>query len=326
MTKHVLVTGGAGYIGSHACKALAQAGYVPVTYDSLVYGHREAVRWGPFVEADLGDKTRLLETLRRYDVQAVMHFAAFAYVGESMTKPQIYFHNNVGNTLTLLDAMLEADVRRIVFSSTCATYGIPEKVPMDESTPQRPINPYGETKLMMERALFWYGQAYGINSVSLRYFNAAGADPDGETGEAHDPETHLIPLVLDAAIGRRPQVDVYGTDYPTRDGTAVRDYIHVTDLAEAHVKAIEYLEKGGATTAINLGTGDGHTVKEVIDAAEKVTGRKVPRREVDRRAGDPPALVADAKRANEVLGWRPRMSDLETIVGTAWKWHRQRNA
>jgi UDP-glucose-4-epimerase GalE len=326
MAKHVLVTGGAGYIGSHACKALAKAGYTPVSYDNLVYGHRESVRWGPFVEADLGDKKRLLEALRRYEVRAVMHFAAFAYVGESMTKPQLYFHNNVGNTLTLLDAMLEADVKRIVFSSTCATYGIPETVPMDESTPQRPINPYGETKLMMERALFWYGQAYGINSVSLRYFNAAGADPDGETGEAHDPETHLIPLVLDAAIGRRQYVEVYGTDYPTRDGTAIRDYIHVTDLAEAHVKAIEYLEQGGATTAINLGTGEGHTVKEVIEAAEKVTGRPVPRREVDRRAGDPPALVADARRAKEVLGWQARMSDLPTIVRTAWDWHRQRNA
>jgi UDP-glucose-4-epimerase GalE len=325
-TTHVLVTGGAGYIGSHAAKALGQAGYTPVTYDSLVYGHREAVRWGPFVEGDLADKPRLLEAMRRYEVRAVMHFAAFAYVGESMTKPQLYFHNNVGNTLTLLDAMLEADVRRIVFSSTCATYGTPERVPMDEATPQRPINPYGETKLMMERALYWYGEAYGIRSVSLRYFNAAGADPDGETGEAHDPETHLIPLILDAALGRRPEVQVYGTDYETRDGTAIRDYIHVTDLAEAHVKAIQYLEGGGETTAINLGTGSGHTVKEVIDAVERVTGRKVPRGEVGRRAGDPPSLVADARRAGAVLGWRPRMSDLDSIVRTAWNWHRRRNA
>jgi UDP-glucose-4-epimerase GalE len=326
MAMHVLVTGGAGYIGSHAAKALAKAGYVPVTYDNLVYGHREAVRWGPFVEADLADKPRLLETMRRYEIGAVMHFAAFAYVGESMTKPQLYFHNNVGNTLTLLDAMLEAEVRRIVFSSTCATYGIPEKVPMDEATPQRPINPYGETKLMMERALYWYGAAYGIRSVALRYFNAAGADPDGETGEAHDPETHLIPLILDAALGRRPDVQVFGTDYETRDGTAIRDYIHVTDLADAHVKAVQYLERGGETTAINLGTGEGHTVKEVIDAVERVTGRKVPRREVERRAGDPPSLVADAARAGAVLSWRPRMSDLASIVGTAWNWHRRRNA
>lgn len=326
MATHVLVTGGAGYIGSHAAKALAKAGYTPVTYDNLVYGHREAVRWGPFVEGDLADKKRLLEAMRRYEARAVMHFAAFAYVGESMTKPQLYFHNNVGNTLTLLDAMLEADIPRIVFSSTCATYGTPEKVPMDETTPQRPINPYGETKLMMERALHWYGKAYGIGSVSLRYFNAAGADPDGETGEAHDPETHLIPLVLDAALGRRPDVQVYGTDYETRDGTAIRDYIHVTDLADAHVKAIQYLERGGETTAINLGTGAGHTVREVIEAVERVTGRNVPRREVGRRAGDPPSLVADARRAGSVLGWRPQMSDLDSIVRTAWNWHRQRNA
>lgn len=325
MATHVLVTGGAGYIGSHAAKALAQAGYVPVTYDNLVYGHREAVRWGPFVEGDLASKPLLIETMRRYEVAAVMHFAAYAYVGESMTNPRLYFHNNVGNTLNLLDAMLETGVRRIVFSSTCATYGVPDKVPMDESTPQRPINPYGETKLMMERALYWYGQAYGIASVSLRYFNAAGADPDGETGEAHDPETHLIPLVLDAALGRRPEVQVFGTDYETRDGTAIRDYIHVTDLADVHVKAIQYLERGGATTQLNLGTGEGHTVSEVIAAVERVTGRKVPRREVGRRAGDPPSLVADARRAGEVLGWRPRMSDLETIVRTAWEWHKGRN-
>jgi UDP-glucose-4-epimerase GalE len=321
MPKHVLVTGGAGYIGSHACKALAGAGYVPVAYDSLVYGHREAVKWGPFVEGDLADKPRLLETLRRYEARAVMHFAAFAYVGESMTKPQIYFHNNVGNTLTLLDAMLEADVKKIVFSSTCATYGTPDKVPMDETTPQRPINPYGETKLMMERALHWYGEAYGIRSVSLRYFNACGADPDGETGEEHDPETHLIPLVLAAAAGKLEHVQVFGTDYPTPDGTAIRDYIHVTDLADAHVKAIGYLERGGETTALNLGTGEGQTVRDVILAAERVTGRKVPRREVGRRAGDPPALVADARRANEALGWKPVMSDLDSILRTAWNWH-----
>jgi UDP-glucose-4-epimerase GalE len=326
MSKTILVTGGAGYIGSQACKALAKAGYEPITYDNLSRGHREAVRWGPFVEGDLADRTKIAETIRRHGVGAVMHFAAFAYVGESMTKPQLYFHNNVGNTLTLLDAMLEAEVRRIVFSSTCATYGIPEKVPMDEATPQRPINPYGETKLMMERALYWYGAAYGIRSVALRYFNAAGADPDGETGEAHDPETHLIPLILDAALGRRPDVQVFGTDYETRDGTAIRDYIHVTDLADAHVKAVQYLERGGETTAINLGTGEGHTVKEVIDAVERVTGRKVPRREVERRAGDPPSLVADAARAGAVLSWRPRMSDLDSIVGTAWNWHRRRNA
>jgi UDP-glucose-4-epimerase GalE len=325
MTSTVLVTGGAGYIGSHACKALARAGHVPVTYDNLVYGHREAVRWGPFVEGDLADRAKVAETIRRHGVGAVMHFAAFAYVGESMQKPQLYFHNNVGNTLSLLDAMLDTGVRHIVFSSTCATYGTPDRVPMGEDTPQRPVNPYGETKLMMERALHWYGQAYGIGHVALRYFNAAGADPDGETGEAHDPETHLIPLILDAAAGRRPQIDIYGTDYPTPDGTAVRDYIHVQDLADAHVRALGYLLKGGASVALNLGTGEGRTVREVIDAAERVTGRKVPRREVARRPGDPPALVADPARAHEALGWRPAMSDLDSILRTAWSWHQKQH-
>src|SRR5689334_17029486 len=218
LSRTVLVAGGAGYIGSHACKALAHAGYTPVNLDRLGYGHREAVRWGPFVEGDLADKPRLIAAMREHGAEAVMHFAAFTYVGESVQKPQLYFRNNVVNTLTLLDAMLEAGVRHIVFSSTCATYGTPEKVPMDESTPQRPVNPYGETKLMIERALHWYGGAYGMTSASLRYFNAAGADPDGETGEEHDPETHLIPLVLQAALGRRPHIDIYGTDYPTPDG------------------------------------------------------------------------------------------------------------
>jgi UDP-glucose-4-epimerase GalE len=325
MTSTVLVTGGAGYIGSHACKALARAGHVPVTYDNLVYGHREAVRWGPFVEGDLADRAKIAETIRRHGISAVMHFAAFAYVGESMQKPQLYFHNNVGNTLALLDAMLDTGVKHIVFSSTCATYGTPDRVPMSEDTPQRPVNPYGETKLMMERALHWYGQAYGIGYVALRYFNAAGADPDGETGEAHDPETHLIPLILDAAVGRRPQIDIYGTDYPTPDGTAIRDYIHVQDLADAHVRALDHLLRGGGSAALNLGTGEGHTVREVIDAAERVTGRKVPRREVGRRPGDPPSLVADPRRARELLGWRPAMSDLDSILRTAWIWHQKQH-
>jgi UDP-glucose-4-epimerase GalE len=326
MSKTILVTGGAGYIGSHACKALAAAGYTPVAYDNLVYGHRDAVRWGPLVEADLADGARLADTIRRHGIAAVMHFAAFAYVGESVEKPEIYFRNNVGNTLTLLDAMLETGVRHIVFSSTCATYGTPETVPIAETTPQRPVNPYGETKLMMERALHWYGVAHGIRHVALRYFNAAGADPEGETGEDHAPETHLIPLVLYAALGRRPQIDVFGTDYPTPDGSAVRDYIHVQDLAEAHVRALDYLRADGASTALNLGTGEGHSVREVIAAAERVTGRTIARREVGRRPGDPPALVADARRAREVLGWTPRLSDLDSIIATAWAWHRRRHA
>jgi UDP-glucose-4-epimerase GalE len=321
MTKNVLVTGGAGYIGSHACKALAKAGYTPVAYDNLIYGHKEAVRWGPFVEADLADKETLQATLRKHDIAAVMHFAAFAYVGESMEKPQLYFRNNVVNTLTLLDAMLEAGIKATVFSSTCATYGTPDTVPITEAEPQKPVNPYGETKLMIERALHWYGQAHGSRYVALRYFNASGADPEGETGESHDPETHLIPLILDAALGRRAQIDIYGTDYPTPDGSAIRDYIHVQDLADAHVKAIDYLMRGGDSIALNLGTGQGHSVREVIAAAERVTGRRIPRREVGRRAGDPPALVADPRRAKDVLGWRPVMSDLDSIIKTAWAWH-----
>jgi UDP-glucose-4-epimerase GalE len=321
MSKNILVTGGAGYIGSHACKALAGAGYTPIAYDNLIYGHREAVRWGPLVEADLADRSRLAATLAEHDISAVMHFAAFAYVGESMTKPGLYFRNNLVNTLGLLDEMVVAGVRHIVFSSTCATYGTPERTPITEDTPQRPVNPYGESKLMVERALHWYGEAHGLRYAALRYFNAAGADPDGEIGEDHDPETHLIPLILDTAIGRRKQIDIYGTDYPTPDGTAVRDYIHVQDLAEAHVAAIGHLARGGDNLRLNLGTGAGHSVREVIDAAERVTGRRIARHEGPRRPGDPPVLVADPSRARDRLGWTARMSDLDSILGTAWTWH-----
>ncbi len=321
MGKNILVTGGAGYIGSHACKALAKAGYTPIAYDNLVYGHREAVRWGPLVEGDLADAKLLADTLSRFDVAAVIHFAAFAYVGESMVKPQLYFHNNVVNTLTLLDAMLAAKLRHIVFSSSCATYGTPARVPITEDTPQNPVNPYGESKLICERAIHWYGEAHGMTYAALRYFNASGADPEGEIGEAHDPETHLVPLVLATALGRRAQIDIYGTDYPTPDGSAVRDYIHVQDLAEAHVAALARLLGGGTSLAVNLGTGAGHSVREVIDAAERITGRRIARREMPRRAGDPPVLVADVARAKELLGWSARLSDLDSILATAWAWH-----
>jgi UDP-glucose-4-epimerase GalE len=324
VSKTVLVTGGAGYIGSHACKALARAGYRPVAYDSLVRGHREAVRWGPLVEADLADTERLADTIKRFDAAAVMHFAAFGYVGESMTNPELYFRNNVGNSMRLLEAMRALEVRRIVFSSTAATYGIPDRVPIPESAPQRPVNPYGESKLMVERMLHWYGAAHGFTHAALRYFNAAGADPEGEIGEDHEPETHLIPLVLQAVAGERAQIDILGTDYPTPDGTAVRDYIHVQDLAEAHVRALEHLLGGGGSLELNLGTGAGHSVREVIAAAERVTGRRVPRREAARRPGDPAVLVADASRAGELLGWRPQLSDLDTILKTAWAWHSRR--
>jgi UDP-glucose-4-epimerase GalE len=321
MAKNILVTGGAGYIGSHTAKALARAGYRPVTYDSLVYGHRHAVKWGPFVEGDIADTAKLEQVIKGEAIDAVVHFAAFAYVGESVTKPEIYFQNNVVGSLSLLDAMRHTNVKPIVFSSTCATYGMPDRMPITEETLQRPINPYGETKLMIERALAWYGPAHDIRSVSLRYFNACGADPEGEIGEEHDPETHLIPLILDAALGKRAAIDVFGTDYPTPDGTAVRDYIHVQDLADAHVKALAYLFDGGETTQVNLGTGTGNSVREVIDAVERVTGRTVPRREVARRAGDPPELVADPTKANNLLGWKPQMSDIDSIIRTAWAWH-----
>ncbi len=321
MPPSILVTGGAGYIGSHACKALAQAGYLPVVYDNLSRGHREAVRWGPLVEAELADRARLCAAIAEHRVEAVMHFAAFAYVGELVGDPALYYRNNFSGSLALLEAMRELEVGEIVFSSTCATYGNPESVPIRETAPQNPVNPYGETKLAIERALHWYGQAYGLRAVSLRYFNAAGADFEGEIGEDHAPETHLVPLVLQAALGRRAAIEVYGTDYPTPDGTAIRDYIHVSDLAAAHVSALARLRAGGAGIALNLGTGQGHSVREVIAAAAAVSGRKVPARDAPRRPGDPPVLVADPSLAAKTLGWQARHSSIETIIGTALAWH-----
>jgi UDP-arabinose 4-epimerase len=325
MSQSVLVTGGAGYIGSHACKALAQAGYIPVTYDNLSRGHRHAVRWGPLVEGEIADRVAVAAALKAHHVSSVMHFAAFAYVGESGTDPALYYRNNVLGTLALLDAMREAGVDRIVFSSTCATYGLPEKMPIAETTPQRPVNPYGETKLAIERVLYWYGQAYGLRSVALRYFNASGCDRGGEIGEEHDPETHLIPLVLRAALGTAGPVSIFGTDYPTPDGTAIRDYIHVEDLASAHVRAIQYLAEGGASTALNLATGRGYSVREIIAAVARAAGRDVPQREAPRRAGDPPALIADPSLARSVLGWQAECSDLDTIIRTALAWEMRRH-
>jgi UDP-glucose-4-epimerase GalE len=318
--RFVLVTGGAGYIGSHAAKALAMRGYIPVTYDNLIYGHRWAVQSGPFVEGDIGDRDKLIEAIGRYNISAVMHFAAFAYVGESVKQPEKYFHNNVTKSLTLLDAIVESGVRHVVFSSSCATYGTPDRVPIAEDASQRPVNPYGETKLIMERALHWYAGAHDLTYAALRYFNAAGADLDGKLGEVHSPETHLIPLVFQAIDGGRP-LEVYGGDYPTPDGTCVRDYIHVADLADAHVRSLEYLLDGGASIAMNLGTGQGQSVKEVIGVAETVTGRKVPHSIVSRREGDPAILVADPSRAGKVLDWHPQYSDLECVIRSAWKWH-----
>jgi UDP-arabinose 4-epimerase len=317
----ILVTGGAGYIGSHACKALAQAGFLPVTFDSLEYGHREAVLWGPLIEGDLADRELLNTVMQDYSIQAVVHFAAYAYVGESMQNPGKYFDNNIANTISLLEAMRNNSVGSIVFSSTCATYGIPEKLPIDESHRQAPVNPYGESKLFVERALHWFGIAYGIRSVALRYFNAAGADPDGEIGEQHDPETHLIPLIIETALGQRPAIDIYGTDYPTPDGTAIRDYIHVTDLAEAHVLALGYLFDERESICLNLGTGQGYSVREVIDAVASCGKMNIATRDCPRRAGDPAELVADARQARRILNWVPHRSSLEQIVETAYRWH-----
>ncbi|HKT10855.1 MAG TPA: UDP-glucose 4-epimerase GalE, partial [Terriglobia bacterium] len=276
------------------------------------------------IEGNLGDKELLAKIFKEQQVEAVLHFAASLLVGESVTDPQKYFWNNVVNTLVLLDGMKAARVKHIVFSSSAAVYGSPEKVPIPEDHPMRPVSPYGDSKLCMERAIRWYGVAYGLSGVALRYFNAAGADLDGELGEEHDPESHLIPLVIKAALGQRPEVGIFGTDYPTADGTAVRDYIHVTDLADAHVRALEYLAGGGATTELNLGTGVGHSVREVVAGVGKLCGGQVPAKDAPRRAGDPPVLVADPTRARQVLDWRPRCSDLDTIIQSAWKWHSSR--
>ena len=315
----VLVTGGAGYIGSHACKALARAGYLPVVYDNLSRGHADAVKWGPLIEGDLRDTDLLCETMRAHEVVAVIHFAAFAYVGESVREPGMYYANNVGGMVSLLAAMEQAGIGRIVFSSSCATYGIPSRQPISEDTPQEPINPYGRTKLICEWMLRDAGVANDLRHVALRYFNAAGADPEGEIGERHEPETHLIPLALMAANGQG-ELGIFGTDYPTPDGTCIRDYIHVSDLARAHVLALEYLLGGGDSVALNLGIGEGHSVLDVINTVARVTGRPVPHRETPRREGDPAELRADVTKAAQVLGFRAQHVELDEIVSDAAPW------
>ena len=320
----ILITGGAGYVGSHCAKALAAAGHDGVVFDNLLFGHREFVRWGPLIEGDIRDASVLDAAFSKYRFDAVMHFAALAYVGESVNVPGRYYDVNVHGTRTLLDAMVRAGVHSIIFSSSCAIYGEPERMPIIEHTVPNPINPYGFSKLVCERMMDDFDLAHGLKSARLRYFNAAGADPTAEIGEDHDPETHLIPLVLDAASGKRPNVMVYGTDYPTPDGTAVRDYIHVGDLARAHVLALQHLLKKGDTIAVNLGTGHGASVRQVIDTARRITGREIVVRDASRRAGDPPVLVADAKKASAVLGWAPQYSDLATIITDAWRWHNKR--
>jgi UDP-arabinose 4-epimerase len=321
--KSILVTGGAGYIGAHACKALAEAGYTPVTYDNFVYGHPTAVRWGPLERGDIGDRDRLEMVLKKYNPAAVMHFAAYAYVGESVTKPAKYYRNNVAGTLSLLESMNSCGIDKIIFSSTCATYGMPDQIPIDEDHPQNPINPYGRSKLMIEWILQDFAAAYDLKFVSLRYFNAAGADPDAEIGENHDPETHLIPLVLDVALGGKHRLEIYGTDYDTPDGTCIRDYIHVSDLADAHLLALEYLNDGGQSNVFNLGNGNGFSVREVISTAMNVTGCDIPYLESKKRPGDPAILIGSAEKIRDNLGWRAVHNSLEAIIRSAWQWHKK---
>lgn len=320
---NILVTGGAGYIGSHACKALAKAGYTPIAYDNLVYGHSWAVRWGPLEKGDIADKSRLDKIISRYKPEAVMHFAAYAYARESVQNPGKYYRNNVAGSSILLETVLDHDIDKFIFSSSCAIYGMPEVLPIPETHTQRPINPYGSSKLMVERMLRDLDVAHGIRSVSLRYFNVAGADIDAEIGEDHNPETHLIPLVLDTALGRRPSIAIYGDDYPTPDGTCIRDYIHVADLVDAHILGLMYLEKGGKTACYNLGNGQGFSVNEVIETARRVPGKEIPTVLSPRQAGDAPVLIADARLAMKNLGWSPKYPALETQIMHAWEWHQR---
>ncbi|MFB8791320.1 MAG: UDP-glucose 4-epimerase GalE [Potamolinea sp.] len=325
----ILVTGGAGYIGSHAVQALQNSGYEVIVLDNLVYGHRDIVEnvlKAKLIIGDISDRSLLDEVFTAHSITAVMHFAAYAYVGESITEPAKYYRNNVAGTLTLLSAMLAASVKNIVFSSTCATYGIPESVPVTEDMPQNPINPYGRSKLMVEKILADFDQAYGLKSVCFRYFNAAGADPDSKLGEDHTPETHIIPLVLQTAMGKRESVSILGIDYPTPDGTCIRDYIHVVDLAQAHVLGLKQLLKVGESDIFNLGNANGFSVREVIETAKLVTGKTINVIEGDRRPGDPPILVGSAEKAKKVLGWHPQYPELKDILTHAWNWHQKRHS
>jgi UDP-glucose-4-epimerase GalE len=320
---NILVTGGAGYVGSHVCKALAQRGSIPVTYDNLSRGNIWAIKWGPFENGDIRDERRVREVLEKYQPIAVMHFAAYAYVGESVQQPLLYYSNNCDGSATLLQAIIDIGPVPVVFSSSCATYGTPERVPIAEDHPQRPINPYGHSKLFVERMLWDLKNAYGLPWVALRYFNAAGADPAGEIGEVHDPETHLIPLVLAAKLTGQP-VRIFGDDYETPDGSCIRDYIHVSDLADAHVRALDYILNGGESCALNLANARGYSIKEVIAAAERVVGGPIPWETAPRRIGDPPILIGDAHRAGALLEWRPTRSGLDVQITDAWNWLRSR--
>ncbi|EEX09088.1 UDP-glucose 4-epimerase [Ruegeria lacuscaerulensis ITI-1157] len=318
---NILVTGGAGYIGSHACKALAQAGYVPVTYDNLVTGWQDAVKFGPFEQGDLLDRARLDQVFAKYQPAAVMHFAALSQVGEAMSEPGRYWRNNVTGSLNLIEAAVAAGCLDFVFSSTCATYGDHDNVVLDENTPQHPLNAYGASKRAIEDILRDFEQAHGLNHVIFRYFNVAGADPDGDVGEFHRPETHLVPLLLDAIDGKRDALTVFGTDYDTPDGTCIRDYVHVCDLVDAHVLGLRWLEQGKGSRVFNLGTGTGFSVKEVIAQSHSVTNREVPFNVGPRRAGDCTKLVSGSTRAEAELGWRPKRSRLEVMIADAWRWH-----
>jgi UDP-glucose 4-epimerase len=326
--KTILVTGGAGYIGSHTVKTVERSGYQVIILDNLVYGHQDLVEnclGAKLIVGDLKNRSLLDDLFSKYNIEAVIHFAAYAYVGESIVNPAKYYNNNVLGTLTLLDAMLAASVKKLVFSSTCATYGIPQQIPIPEDHSQNPINPYGNSKLMVEKILSDYSAAYNLNYVCFRYFNAAGADKDGFLGEDHQPETHLIPLVLLAALGQKESISVFGTDYPTPDGTCIRDYIHVSDLASAHLLGLEYLLNGGESEIFNLGNGNGFSVKEIIEAVRQITGKQIVVKNCDRRPGDPPALIGSSEKAKEILGWQPRFSDLKQIITHAWQWHQQRH-
>jgi UDP-glucose 4-epimerase len=324
----ILVTGGAGYIGSHTVLALLQAGYQVIILDNLVYGHRDLVEQilqVKLIEGDIEDRSLLDNIFQTHYIEAVMHFSAYTYVGESVTNPDKYYRNNVLGTLTLLEAMLAASIKKFVFSSTCATYGVPKFIPLTEDHPQNPINPYGMTKLMVEQILSDFDVAYRFKSVRFRYFNAAGADPRGLLGEDHNPESHLIPLVLMTALGKRESISIFGTDYPTPDGTCIRDYIHISDLADAHILGLEYLLKDGESAVFNLGNGNAFSVREVIAAAEEVTGITIPVQECDRRPGDSPVLIGTSEKAKNLLGWKPCYPDIKDIVAHAWQWHQKRH-
>ncbi|MBC7119153.1 MAG: UDP-glucose 4-epimerase GalE [Methanobacteriaceae archaeon] len=320
----IFIVGGAGYIGSHVNKFLSNKGYKTLIFDNLSKGHAEFVKWGEFIKGDLKDRRLLDRIFREYDISAVMHFAALTDVRESIQDPGSYYKNNVKNTLNLLEAMQKSNVKNFIFSSTCAVYGNPIKVPITEDHPCNPISPYGRSKLMIEKILEDYSNAYDFNYVSLRYFNAAGADPQTEIGEWHKPETHLIPIILDVAIGKRENVQIFGTDYPTPDGTCIRDYIHVMDLADAHYRALKFLEED-KSGIFNLGNGDGFSVREIIETCREVTGKKIPAIESQRRPGDPPRLIGSSKKARKVLGWKPEFTSIKSIIETAWEWHQKLN-